>query len=241
MTILFEDNQILVAQKPVGILSQSDGTDSPDMLTELKKIIKNRDDKPGNVFLGLVHRLDKNVAGIMVFAKNSKSAGRLSKSIINGEMDKRYIAILDGALEKDTNEYQTLENYLVKDKEINKALIFDSAVDAKTYESFHPMSERAKLSKLKYKIIEIKDNKTLIEINLETGRFHQIRAQFAHLGFALIGDTKYNPKPQSEKFPALWAYRLSFPHPITHEILNFSSFPGDEKPWGDFDIHEIKF
>ena len=108
MNILFEDNSIIVAEKPVGMLSQADDSHDPDILSEIKKIVKARDGKPGNVFLGLVHRLDRNVGGVMVFAKNSKSAARLSKSIIKGEFEKKYIAIVNGIPGEDDQEYNSL-------------------------------------------------------------------------------------------------------------------------------------
>lgn len=235
INILFEDNSVLVAEKPAGILSQSDITGEADILSEIKKLIKIRDNKPGNVFLGLVHRLDRNVGGVMVFAKNSKAAARLSKSIIKGGFEKKYIAIVEGIPAVDEQEY-TLESFLIKDKEVNKAMIFDKMADAKQFENFHPKSERVKVAKLKYKLLKTINNHSLIEVDLITGRFHQIRAQMAHSGFPLLGDPKYNKSvnaTQNTK-PALWAYYLKFEHPITHELMAFRSFPENIEPWNDF-------
>jgi len=239
MNILFEDNSILVAEKPVGVLSQADDSQTPDMLSELKKIIKARDGKPGNVFLGLVHRLDRNVGGVMVFAKNSKSAARLSKSIIKGEFEKKYIAIVNGIPSEDDQEYN-LESFLIKDKESNKAEVFDTMPEAKQFENFHPKAERVKIAKLKYKVLKTAKNRALIDVQLITGRFHQIRAQLAHAGFPLVGDTKYNKNVSSSDIisqknlhPALWAYSLKFPHPITHKDMQFQSVPAEEF-WKDF-------
>ncbi|MFS8131012.1 MAG: RluA family pseudouridine synthase [Candidatus Dojkabacteria bacterium] len=239
MNILFEDNSIVVAEKPVGILSQADDSRDPDMLSEIKKIIKARDGKPGNVFLGLVHRLDRNVGGVMVFAKNSKSAARLSKSIIKGEFQKKYIAIVEGIPAEDEQEY-TLESFLIKDKEFNKAVIFDTMPEAKQFENFHPRAERVKIAKLKYRVLKIIDKKSLMEVQLITGRFHQIRAQLSHAGFPLAGDTKYNKNVSPSQiilskniYPALWAYSLKFPHPITHKEVSFLSLPKQDV-WKEF-------
>ncbi|MEO6728582.1 MAG: RNA pseudouridine synthase [Candidatus Dojkabacteria bacterium] len=239
MNILFEDNAILVADKPVGMLSQADDSHDPDVLSEIKKIIKERDGKPGNVFLGLVHRLDRNVGGVMVFAKNSKAAARLSQSIIKGEFSKKYIAVVSGVPAEDEQEYN-LESFLIKDKETNKAEIFDSMPEAKQFENFHPKAERVKVAKLKYRLLKTVENKSLIEVQLITGRFHQIRAQLAHAGFPLEGDTKYNKNVSSSDIiskknlhPSLWAYSLKFPHPITHKDLEFKSFP-KENNWKEF-------
>ena len=239
MNILFEDNSIIVAEKPVGMLSQADDSHDPDILSEIKKIVKARDGKPGNVFLGLVHRLDRNVGGVMVFAKNSKSAARLSKSIIKGEFEKKYIAIVNGIPGEDDQEYN-LESFLIKDKESNKAEVFDTMPEAKQFENFHPKAERVKVAKLKYKVLKTSNNKSLIDVQLLTGRFHQIRAQLAHAGFPLEGDTKYNKNISSADIiskknlhPALWAYSLKFPHPITHKDMQFQSVPSEEF-WKEF-------
>ncbi len=203
INILYEDNHLLVVEKKVGVLSQSDGTNTPDMLTILKKYIKEKYNKPGNVYLGLVHRLDKNVGGIMVFAKTSKAARRLSEQIRNREFKKTYLAVCKGILDSN-GKYQ---DYL---KRVG-------------YRSEVSNSKDGKLASLNYQVLAVNDNNSLVKINLETGRHHQIRVQFAYHNHPLLGDEKYGNKG---KYPlALFAYKLEFAHPTTKEILNFTIVP----------------
>ena len=203
INILYEDNHLLVVEKKVGVLSQSDGTNTPDMLTFLKKYIKDKYNKPGNVYLGLVHRLDKNVGGVMVFAKTSKAAKRLSEGIRNREFKKTYLAICKGIIDSD-GEYL---DYL---KRIE-------------YRSVISNSKEGKLAILSYKVLSRKNNATLVKINLETGRHHQIRVQFSYHNHPLLGDEKYGSKGA---YPlALFAYKLEFTHPTTKEKLEFKVLP----------------
>lgn len=203
--IIFEDNHLLVAYKPSGFLSQSDGTDAPDMLTYLKAYIKEKYNKPGNVYLGLVHRLDRNVSGVMVFARTSKCASRLSEQIRKGTFSKRYRARVQGKL---TGE-GTLVNYLVKDERVNKVTVFDKEV---------PGSKRCEL---KYSAGEFDGEFTDVDVKLLTGRSHQIRAQFAHAGHPLEGDVKYGGKKSGDGIGLVSCY-LSFAHPTTGEKLEFT-------------------
>jgi 23S rRNA pseudouridine1911/1915/1917 synthase len=203
--IIFEDNHLLVAYKPAGFLSQSDGTDAPDMLTYLKAYIKEKYNKPGNVYLGLVHRLDRNVSGVMVFARTSKCASRLSEQIRKGTFSKRYRARVQG---KFTGE-GTLVNYLVKDERVNKVTVFDKEV---------PGSKRCEL---KYSAGEFDGEFTDVDVKLLTGRSHQIRAQFAHAGHPLEGDVKYGGKKSGDGI-GLVSWYLSFAHPTTGEKLEFT-------------------
>lgn len=203
--IIFEDNHLLVAYKPAGFLSQSDGTDAPDMLTYLKAYIKEKYNKPGNVYLGLVHRLDRNVSGVMVFARTSKCASRLSEQIRKGTFSKRYRARVQGKL---TGE-GTLVNYLVKDERVNKVTVFDKEV---------PGSKRCEL---KYSAGEFDGEFTDVDVKLLTGRSHQIRAQFAHAGHPLEGDVKYGGKKGGDGIGLVSCY-LSFAHPTTGEKLEFT-------------------
>jgi 23S rRNA pseudouridine1911/1915/1917 synthase len=212
--ILFEDNQILVALKPPGILSQEASLDAEDMLTILKQYLKKKYNKPGNVFLGLVHRLDHNTGGIMVFAKTSKAASRLSNSIRLGEFEKTYLAVIEGEIK--TGSSGEFLDYLKKDNQQLKA--------------FTSVKEQGKQAKLSYRSIAqstLADIKTtLIEVSLETGRFHQIRAQFASRRYPLLNDIKYGAKPVANNdLIALWAYKLAFKHPVSGEWLTFRKEP----------------
>ena len=203
--IVFEDNHLLVAFKPAGYLSQSDGTDAPDMLTYLKAYIKDKYNKPGNVYLGLLHRLDRNVSGLMVFARTSKCASRMSEQIRKGNLDKRYRARVEGKLEGEG----VLVNYLLKDEKANKTAVYDREV---------PGSKRCELH---YSAGEYDGEYTMVDIKLITGRSHQIRAQFAHAGHPLYGDVKYGGKKSSDGLGLTSVY-LAFDHPTTGERMEFS-------------------
>lgn len=211
--ILYEDNHIIVVVKPVNILVQADITKDVDMLTLIKKYLKEKYNKPGNVYLGLVHRLDRPVGGAMVFARTSKAAARLSEMIRNSSFKKTYLAVVCGNL-KGNGEF--VDN-IVNDE-------FKVSIDAS-----------GKLSKLKYQVIASTQNLSLVKINLITGRKHQIRAQFAYHGYPLWGDQKYNDNASSGEQIALWAVNIKFKHPVRDEIMNFTSLPNLEKyPWSLF-------
>ena len=206
LKILYEDNSIIVVVKPKGILSQSDITNEKDMLTILKEYIKEKYQKPGNVYLGLVHRLDKPVGGVMVFARNSKSASRLSEQIRKGQMQKYYYAVIHGIIpKKDCILIDKIE------KIDNKRVLLNT--------------KNGKEAKLEYRILNEKDNLSLIDIHLLTGRYHQIRLQFSSRGYPLYGDHLYGSNIKDNI--ALFAYRLSFYHPITHELMTFEIEPDD--------------
>ena len=213
LKILYEDNHILVTVKKPGILSQAGSLDMPDMLTIIKNYIKEKYDKPGNVFLGLIHRLDLNVGGVMVFAKTSKAAKRLNEQMREQLFSKQYFAIVQGKMLLD-NKIHVLENFIKKD-EINKiALITKSSND--------------QFSRLTYQVLEsVKvdhQDLSLLDVQLETGRFHQIRAQLSHIGNPLYGDNKYGPKTKGYEL-GLYAYQLSFIHPVSKEELTFIDYP----------------
>ena len=216
--ILYEDNHIIVAIKPAGVLSQSDGSNSPDMLTILKEYIKEKYSKPGEVYLGLVHRLDRPVSGVMVFARTSKAASRLSEQIRNRKVGKIYRCITEGVLEGSGR----LENYISKDESKNIVTVSDKEKPG------------YKASYLDYKAIASKDGLTLVEVRLGTGRSHQIRAQMAHNGYPLIGDQKYGKKDSRVKDIALEAYKLSFEHPVKRENITFEAPVPLDYPWSLF-------
>lgn len=204
--ILYEDNHLIVCYKPKGVLSQADNTEHEDMLSLIKNHLKIKYNKPGNVYLGLVHRLDINTSGVMVFAKTSKAASRLSEQISNHQFEKKYLAIV----ENDLYGCGTLTDYLIKDEKEKKAYL----------------SPNGKMAILEYQVIKnsILNNQkvSLVDITLKTGRFHQIRCQFANFDHPIYGDKKYGSKNINSKdaFP-LEAYHLGFFHPITKEWLVF--------------------
>lgn len=207
LNILYEDNHIIVVEKEPNILSQSDITGDIDLLTKVKNYIKVKYNKPGNVYVGLVHRLDRPVGGIMVFAKTSKAAKRLNEQIKNKLFKKTYLVLLDGIL---NNKEGTLEDYLYKD---NNGV---SSVVDKNYNG-------GKLSILNYEVIDYIDNKTVVKVNLITGRHHQIRLQFSNIGYPIYGDQRYG-KEKNEQI-RLYAYKLEFEHPVTKEKLCFKLLP----------------
>lgn len=208
LNVIFEDNHLLVVEKPAGILSQSGSLSLENIMDTIKAYLKEKYQKPGNVFLGLVHRLDTNVGGLMVFAKTSKAASRLSKDIRNLDFEKKYMAVVRGTLKEDS----TIEliDYLDKD-EINKmALVKDES--------------SGKKSVLRFKVLKTENNLSLIDIELETGRFHQIRCQLANYGHPIYNDYKYNSKDIGYDL-GLYAYKLGFNHPVSKEKLTFTLYP----------------
>lgn len=205
LKIFYEDNHIIVVEKKANILSQADSTKDIDMLTIIKKYIKEKYNKPGNVYLGLVHRLDRPVGGIMVFAKTSKAASRLSEEVRNHSLKKTYLAVVHGILEKSDGVFS---DYL---KKIGNG---NTIVTTKN---------DGKYSELHYKVLSYnkKDKQTLVEINLITGRHHQIRVQFASRGYPLCGDQRYGKEDKTQI--ALYAYKLEFIHPVTKENMIFEN------------------
>lgn len=216
LEILYEDNHILVVVKPNNILSQADSTKDLDLLTMLKQYIKEKYHKPGNVYLGLVHRLDRPVSGIMVFARSSKAASRLSEQIRVREFKKTYLAVVQGIPKKE----DTFCDYLLKQENGNTIV---------TNEKY------GKYSELSYKVLESNKGKklSLVEVFLKTGRHHQIRVQFSTRGHTLYGDSRYGM--YDGKQIALHAYRLEFIHPVKKEKMIFINMPDvKNEPWGLF-------
>ena len=217
LDIIYEDNHIIVVKKLPNIPSQADKTEDIDMLTIIKQYLKEKYNKPGNVYLGLVHRLDRPVGGVMIFAKTSKSASRLSNQVREKIFKKRYLAVVDGKFEKTEG---ILEDYLYKDERNNISKVVNSN------------KKNAKLAKLDYKVLiydEIK-NLTLVEINLHTGRHHQIRVQLSNAGHSIFGDQKYGKRGKGKQI-ALWAYKLTINHPITNEEMTFKCLPESTGTW----------
>lgn len=205
MKILFEDNHLLVVEKPVNVPMQEDDSKDLDLLNMAKQYLKEKYDKPGNVYCGLVHRLDRPVGGVVVFAKTSKAASRLADSMRQDTWHKRYEAIVEGPLPKET----TLIDHLLKDEKTNTTKVVSK--------------NQGKYSELTYTLLESKGNLHKVSIELKTGRSHQIRVQFASRGCPLWGDQRYNKSAKVGQQLALWSVELSFPHPTTQELMTFTS------------------
>ena len=225
LNVIYEDNHIIVVEKPVNVSVQKDISEDKDLLTMVKEYVKVKYNKPGNVFIGLVHRLDRPVGGVMVFARTSKAASRLSEQIRNKTVKKEYLAVVNGRLEK---ERGVLENYLVHDKKDN----ITSVVSEKEAKN----NKEVKKAILEYKVLEYdkKNDVSLVEVDLKTGRHHQIRVQFNNIGHSLIGDYKYGENNRGEISPALFAYKLEFLHPTKNEKMSFEIKPRDEGIWKNF-------
>ncbi len=220
INVLYEDNHLLVVEKPVNILSQGDNTNDKDMVNLLKAYLKEKYNKPGNVYLGLVHRLDRPVGGVMVFAKTSKAASRLSEQVRNKTFKKTYRAVINGKMRKQSD---TLKDYLYKNKKTNMVSVVSES---------HKDSKYAELS---YETLAFKDKMSLVQIDLKTGRPHQIRVQFASRNNPLVGDQRYGKNSKVGQQIALWSYKIEIVHPVTKEKMEFVCEPPKEYPWNVFD------
>ena len=214
LEILYEDNHVIVVYKPANILSQGDATGDKDLLTIIKEYVKVKEHKPGNVYIGLVHRLDRPVQGVMVFAKSSKAAARLSNQIKKNEFQKHYLAVINGYLDEKKGIFK---DYLFKDSTGN-TIVTDKS--------------KGKESILEYEVLAEKDNLSLVRIHLVTGRHHQIRVQFASRKHPLVGDGRYGT--YDGKQIHLCSYQLSFIHPTTKEVLSFERYPEKDDIWDIF-------
>ena len=216
--IIFEDNHLLVINKKAGQLVQGDKTGDLSLLELIKDFIKKRDEKPGNVFLGLVHRIDRPTSGLVIYAKTSKALTRLTQMVKNREIKKIYWAIVGKEM---IPKSQRLVHYLQKNEKTNKATVFIKPTD------------KAKESILNYQIIKTLDNYQLLEIDLETGRHHQIRAQLSKIGVPIKGDLKYGAaRSNPDGGISLHARKLEFEHPVTKEKLEIiAPVPQNDAIW----------
>ena len=215
--VLFEDNHLIIVVKPANLPTQGDSSGDLDLLTILKEYIREKYQKPGNVFVGLVHRLDRPVGGVMVFAKTSKAASRLSEAFAKHTQDRQYFAVLQGEM----TSPRTLENELLKDSKTGNV------------RAVKPGTAGAKHAKLDTTPIASRDNLTLTKVRLYTGRSHQIRVQHATAGFPLWGDARYGGGKPGQQI-ALWAYRLMLVHPTQKTEMTFTFLPPDKGVWKDF-------
>ncbi len=225
--ILFEDNHLLVAVKPAGVLSQSDTTGAPDMLTLLKAYLVEKYNKPGEAYLGLLHRLDRPVRGVMVFAKTSKCASRISEQIRNRTVKKKYRAIVYGAFD---NEKGEIRSYLLKNSKTNLVDVFENREKA---------PKDAKECFLEYEVIGqgriAGVPVSLLSVDLHTGRSHQIRAQLSSIGHPIVGDRKYGKGPNRFSGDILLeSYHLEVDHPVSRERMVFEIPLSEEEPWNQF-------
>lgn len=206
MEVVYEDNHIIIVNKKAGEIVQGDKTGDTPLSEMVKEYIKEKYHKPGNVFCGVVHRIDRPVEGLVIFARTSKALERLNRMLRDGEIHKTYHALVEGKVTEDSGE---LENYLVSDGRINKTFITKAATPG------------AKLSKLRYRTLAVGDRYSLLEINLLTGRKHQIRCQLSGIGHPIKGDLKYGSKRSNPNGGiSLQAHKIEFIHPVSKEPIS---------------------
>ena len=223
--ILFEDNHIIVVLKEQNLASCPDESGDENVLDLLKEYVKVKYQKPGNVYIGLVHRLDRPTGGVMVFAKTSKAAGRLTEQMATGDFEKRYLAVLVGTPQK---EAAKVENWLKKNPINNMVYLCPQSTDG------------AKFASLEYRIVGKTDALSLADIKLHTGRSHQIRVQMAGTLHPVYGDMRYGGENAKKGKLALWAYSLAFTHPVSGERMRFVVEPPSEQiPWKEFDTEAV--
>ena len=215
LKVLYEDNHIIVVVKPFNVLSQGDSTGDKSIMDMVKEYIKIKYHKPGNVYLGLVHRLDRPVGGVMVFARSSKAASRLTKAFSEHSITKKYLAIVHGKMDK-SGEMRDL---------------IEKGNDGNSF-----VSKNGKEAILEYETLEYNEeiDASLVSVTLKTGRHHQIRVQFASRGHYLLGDQRYGVLDNTQI--CLFSYYLSFTHPVTKEVLEFKEFPEKKGYWTSFTV-----
>lgn len=211
MEVVYEDNHLLIVNKRAGEIVQGDKTGDKPLSEEVKEYLKEKYNKPGNVFCGVVHRIDRPVSGLVIFARTSKALERLNRMLRDGEIHKTYRALVEGHPAK---EEALLENYLVSDGRMNKTFISDSN------------NPEAKLSKLKYRTLARGDRYTLLEVELLTGRKHQIRAMLSGMGHPIKGDLKYGAKRSNRDGGiSLQAASIDFIHPVSKQPVKLEVPP----------------
>jgi 23S rRNA pseudouridine1911/1915/1917 synthase len=217
LDVLYEDNHLIIINKRVGDIVQGDKTKDKPLSEIVKDYIKEKYKKPGNVYLGVVHRLDRPTSGIVIFAKTSKALSRLNKMLQEKKIKKTYLAVVKN---KDIPNKNTLIHYLRKNPKNNKAIIFSKP------------AENTKKAILHYKKIAELDNYKVLEIDLETGRHHQIRAQLSSIKAPIKGDLKYGfDRSNKNGGIHLHAHKIEFIHPIKKDKITIKSKPGDDTIW----------
>ncbi|MBQ3655643.1 MAG: RNA pseudouridine synthase [Bacteroidales bacterium] len=221
MQVIYEDNHIIIVSKTVNEIVQGDKTGDETLIDKVKKYIKEKYNKPGEVFLGLTHRLDRPTSGIVIFARTSKALSRLNAMFRDGEIHKTYWAITSNRPNEDEG---TLEDFLKKNEKLNKSFI------AK------PSDKEAKKAILNYKILSVSDRYYLWEINLLTGRHHQIRCQLANIGCPVKGDLKYGyPRSNPDGGLSLHARKVEFIHPVSKKEISVTAKVPNDKLWEFFE------
>ena len=221
INVLYEDNHLLIVDKPVNVPVQEDSSEDKDLLTMLKEYIKEKYNKPGAVYLGLVHRLDRPVGGAVVFAKTSKAASRLSNEVRLHNFDRQYHAVVENHLEQKKG---TLTNHLFKDQKKNISKVV------------HKNHRGSKMAKLDYETVSENRQYSLVKVKLHTGRSHQIRVQLSHFGHPLFGDQKYNKNAKVGQQIALYSTYLRIKHPTKDEYVKVHCQPPAAFPWIYFDV-----
>ena len=226
MEILYEDNHIIVVSKPQGVPSQPDDSGDKDMLSMVKEYIKEKYNKPGEAFVGLVHRLDRPTGGVMVFAKTSKAASRLSEQMKNGDFDKTYFAVVCG---RPREQKAKIISFLKKDEKTNTAIIVPQSTTG------------AKRAELDYETLEYDstNDRALVKVKLYSGRGHQIRVQLKSIKCPIFGDQKYGGDAMPKVMLHLFASELCFLHPTTKQKMIFRVYPPENKDaWSEFNLEK---
>ena len=219
LEVIYEDNHLISVVKPPGMLSQKDRTGDRDIVFFVKDYLKRKYKKKGNVFLGHIHRLDRVAGGVMLFARTSKAASRLSESMRENKIKKEYLLVVNGIMKK---EKARLIHFLKRDRDKNLVVAYDKKI-----------SESLKEAVLDYEVLKTKKNLSFVKVLLHTGRHHQIRSQFKKIGHPIAGDVRYGKK-DGLKYPALWSYAIEFVHPTKKEMVRIEKKPPKIFPWALF-------
>ena len=217
LQVLFEDNHIIIVNKRAGDITQGDKTGDKPLSDVIKEYVKEKYNKPGKVFIGTVHRLDRPTSGVVIFARTSKALERLNKMLREKTIAKTYWALVKNAPKKETD---TLINFLKKDTKKNKSFVYKKEIEGRKKAILH------------YKILKKLENYSLIEVDLETGRHHQIRTQLSHIGSAIKGDLKYGfPRSNKDGSISLHARKINFIHPVSKEEITITAATPKDVVW----------